>query len=438
MELKNCDQKIDNRLLFIFIIMIIALGGAIEVFNSHSLRFNNLWNLIIPVISIYYLYVVRIKLGSILPLIVALVIVLIWQIALYYKFDGYNVLAGRIYDVLFAFIIIRTLGIKKFFFYIETSVVKLTRISLFLWIIIVILPSIRDLLSLYSLPIYSVNTCGGTWGFWGFASKLREGEGVIIRNMGFAWEPGRFSSILVITFLIHLFRNRFMLFKKNFWVLLLGILSTQSTTGYLTFGVCLYGLFMNNNGKRYKKALSYGILGGFIGLFLLAPFMLDKIKYVFSEESFIQQGAANWFIEQGKVYVPQRWEGLYLEFMNIQDSPWIGYGDDKSYSYVRNVLFPKLDIRLSNGLLQIIAMMGIPLGLLLYFCLYKSSIYISNLYNVKGRLLIFIAVCTINISYNFFLEPIFMAITLYCLFIPKSDRIYIQSNRINSGRRFEC
>ncbi len=30
MELKNCDQKIDNRLLFIFIIMIIALGGAIE------------------------------------------------------------------------------------------------------------------------------------------------------------------------------------------------------------------------------------------------------------------------------------------------------------------------------------------------------------------------------------------------------------------------
>lgn len=195
---------------------------------------------------------------------------------------------------------------------------------------------------------------------------------------------------------------------------------------------------MNNNGKRYKKALSYGILGGFIGLFLLAPFMLDKIKYVFSEESFIQQGAANWFIEQGKVYVPQRWEGLYLEFMNIQDSPWIGYGDDKSYSYVRNVLFPKLDIRLSNGLLQIIAMMGIPLGLLLYFCLYKSSIYISNLYNVKGRLLIFIAVCTINISYNFFLEPIFMAITLYCLFIPKSDRIYIQSNRINSGRRFEC
>ena len=218
MELKNCDQKIDNRLLFIFIIMIIALGGAIEGFNSHSLRFNNLWNLIIPVISIYYLYVVRIKLGSILPLIVALVIVLIWQIALYYKFDGYNVLAGRIYDVLFAFIIIRTLGIKKFFFYIETSVVKLTRISLFLWIIIVILPSIRDLLSLYSLPIYSVNTCGGTWGFWGFASKLREGEGVIIRNMGFAWEPGRFSSILVITFLIHLFRNRFMLFKKNFWV----------------------------------------------------------------------------------------------------------------------------------------------------------------------------------------------------------------------------
>ena len=136
MELKNCDQKIDNRLLVIFIIMIIALGGAIEGFNSHSLRFNNLWNLIIPVISIYYLYVVRIKLGSILSLIVALVIVLIWQIALYYKFDGYNVLAGRIYDVLFAFIIIRTLGIKKFFFYIETSVVKLTRISLFLWIII--------------------------------------------------------------------------------------------------------------------------------------------------------------------------------------------------------------------------------------------------------------------------------------------------------------
>lgn len=434
MEIKKCEHGIDNRLLFIFIIIMVALGGAIEGFNSHSLKLNNLWNLIIPLTSIYYLYVVRAKLGSLFPLIIALSFILIWQIALIRKFDGYSLLLGRIYDILFAFVIIRTLGIKKLFLYIETSVAKLTKLSLILWVVIVIFPVVRDFFSLYSFPIYATGTCGGTWGFFGVANKFVEGEqGVVIRNIGFAWEPGRFSSILVITFLIHLFRNKFVPYKKNFWVLLLGILSTQSTTGYLTFGICLYGLFINNGKGKSKRILRLGILGGFIGLFLLAPFMLDKIKYIFSDESFIQEGAANWFVEQGKIYVPQRWEGLYLEFMNIQDSPWVGYGDHQTYSYVRNVLFPKLDIRLSNGLLQIFAMAGIPLGLLLYFCLYKSSVYISYIYNVKGKILFFLAICTINVSYNFFFEPIFMAIILYSVFMSKTEKEFYFRKKLMNG-----
>ena len=150
--------------------------------------------------------------------------------------------------------------------------------------------------------------------------------------------------------------------------------------------------------------------------------MLDKIQSVSNTNTFITDDAANYYGEKDIAYVPQRLEGLFWEWQNILHDPIIGYGDNASYSFVQTVLFPQVVIKLSNGLLQIVSMLGIPLALLFYWSLYKSSSYISKFYNIKGSYLMFLIICAINVSYNFFFEPFIISVVLYSLFLSNTDK----------------
>lgn len=405
--------KTDYRLLFFFVILLVAMGAAVEGFMSHSVKMNNLLNLILPSTIVFFLMLYRVPLNNLKKIWFVISILTIEQILIFLKWDFNNILIGRYYDVLVSFIILQVLGIKKFFYYLETAVVFLTKISLAFWGVVVLIPWLHDFLKPYSFPIGFVATCDFTLGFVGLANKDIDTQGIVLRNLGFAWEPGRFSSILVLVLLIHLFRNQFKLFQKNFWTLILGILSTQSSTGYLTLFVCIIGITINRDVNVYSKLMKYIMGLGFVILFVASPLMHEKLDQVFNQDDWMNEKKAM-FIMEGK-YIPQRIEGLYLEMLNIVDNPLVGYGDDKELSYVCSKLFPYLDISLSNGLLQIIAMLGIPICVLLYIALWKSSSLIADLYNVKGKYLFFLLICMINVSYNFFVEPFVICITLYCV-----------------------
>ncbi|CAK7079559.1 MAG: hypothetical protein PARBA_03346 [Parabacteroides sp.] len=410
----------ESNLTFVFIILqLIALGGAVNGFTSHS-------NIVI-VLSLLYFYRFKQNLTyNIRPFIMVLFVIVLWRFMLKEKYPNITFLSGRLYDVLFCFCIVRILGIKKYFYYFEKAVSMLVLLSFFLWIPIAIFPDIGDLLSQYTLPVFSKNTCDGTWGIVGFSSKYKIGEqGFFLRNLGFAWEPGRFASIVVIAFMIHLYRNNFKLLQKNFLILLFGIISSQSTTGYMAFIICVFAYFKNGERNIKGQIVRYATISIFIVVLVSAPFMMNKMRDVFNNDNFLTDNTAQWYISEERVYVPQRIEGLVLELMNIKESPLIGYGDNSINSFVRTYVFKNVDIRLSNGLLQIFAILGIPLGLLIYICLYKSSKMISKIYNVRGNYFIFIVVCSINISYNFFWEPLLLAVVLYCLFLPKDDRILL-------------
>lgn len=415
-------EKADKRIILVFIIQLIALGGAVDGFMSHSVKMNSWENCILPIALLYYLSFSNIDLKKIKALYFVLSVITISQIAVIYKYGTGNILIGRYYDVIIAFVLLRSLGIDRFFFYFENSVTILVKISLLLWGVCLLFPMLCNILVPLSLPI-GFPTCSFTWGFVGLAN-LDSTEGLVLRNLGFAWEPGRFSSILVVTLMIHLFRNRFNLFRKNFVPLLLGIISSQATTGYMAFSVCLLGLLVNSDKKRSSKLVKYSLCGIFCIVLFCSPFMLEKMKQILDPEYFLNSNNIERLARTGEQYVPQRAEGLLMEFMNVADSPWIGYGDFKGESYISRELFPTIDIALSNGILQIFAMLGIPIGLLLYWALYKSSTLLASHFKVKGGYLFFLVICAVNVSYNFFVEPFFMVIILYCLF-ERKDRLCV-------------
>lgn len=407
----------DKRILFFFIIQLIALGGAIEGFGSHSLRLATLWDWINPVLLIYFIIITKCKFIKLRNLLIAIAFLFFWQILLILKYGSYPILLGRIYDVLYAFILIRAISIDDFFYYTEKSVVILTKIGLLLWIPIVIFPDIRYLYEQFCLEPHTPWTCQGTFGFFSFAAFGKDGEGITVRNLGFAREPGVYSCIVVFTLMIHLIRTKFVLFQKNFWPLLLGLFSSQSTTGYMAFFICVLGFFINASYSVSVRKIKIVIaILSFLTL-VYSPFMVDKIEEISDSDNFLNDVKAQNYSDAGWSYVPQRIEGLVLESMNIMHSPLVGYGDNDLFSYVKSTLFPNFDIALSNGLLQIIAMMGIPLGLLVYFLTYKSSSKIIQYYNLKGNYLLFLLICAINVSYNFFVQPFFVVFTLYSFFV---------------------
>lgn len=55
-------------------------------------------------------------------------VITISQIAVIYKYGTGNILIGRYYDVIIAFVLLRSLGIDRFFFYFENSVTILVKL----------------------------------------------------------------------------------------------------------------------------------------------------------------------------------------------------------------------------------------------------------------------------------------------------------------------
>lgn len=433
-KLQSCeDIKIKPSILAIYIVWLVAMGGALDEFNSHSLQFNSTQACILPLLFLAFISISKFKFQDFKNYWFVFGVLMIWQLMLIFKFGHYDFLIGRIYDITFAFVLVRSLGLKKMLLYYEIAVTKLCYLSLILWLPIVLFPSLQNLLIPFSFPINHTGTIVASWGVFGISNSENLG---IIRNLGFAWEPGRFASFVVLALLVHLFRTRFQLFQKNFWPLLLALLSSLSTTGYMAFVVCILGYYLNAKKTASSQILKYLLLIGFVCIFILSPFMLDKIQHFSDANSFITDDAADYYGKNGIAYVPQRSEGLYWEWLNILHDPIVGYGDNAYKSFVQTVLFPQVEIKLSNGLLQIVSMLGIPLSVLFYLILYRSSSYISSFYMVKGKYILFFLICAINVSYNFFFEPFVIAIVLYSLFMPKNDKQLIFNKAY--GKTYNC
>ncbi|MGZ3755662.1 MAG: hypothetical protein ACXVJE_10610, partial [Mucilaginibacter sp.] len=58
-------------------------------------------------------------------------------------------------------------------------------------------------------------------------------------NSGFVWEPGSFGCFLIIALMLNLFLNKFV-FEKKSYIMIVGILTTFSTTDYLALLIVLF------------------------------------------------------------------------------------------------------------------------------------------------------------------------------------------------------
>ena len=165
-------------------------------------------------------------------------------------------------------------------------------------------------------------------------------ETLIPRNCGFAWEPGPFSVFLSIAIFFNFLRTNYIL-KGNltFIILLVALLSTQSTTGFLIFGVLI--LYLISTKKKIYKYIY------FILIVLLFGFLFFRLEFMYNKIIELMESGQNVDIHLQRMrslgYSSSvgRFGGLILAFEDFKNYPLLGIGGHSilSISYIMIFLF---------------------------------------------------------------------------------------------------
>jgi len=436
------QDKIGTFEYLYFFVMIIYMAQLDNNTNRMIVNLSSPWfPFLLPIIlTIILLDRNKVKFDD-KRLIRILLTFIIWTALLFvhktnYDSSQYSYYFFLLYSFVIAYIHIQVFGKKLFPLY-ENIMMKLCFIDLSLWGLCIIYPGFTNFFR--SFP----ETNFGNNFFYIFNcldpsihNDIYISNG-IVRNSGFSWEPGRFAIMIVLALFCNLTRNGIK-FRGNLSViiLLLTLASTQSTTGYIG-AIVLYSFFsIKKFNLKYILAFLIFVVPITYQLSKL-DFMQEKIESQLDLDTEIRK--SNEVIDyvnktnRTNEYVSSlgRFQAMYYELINIQMDPILGYGRNPGKSYFSQRI--AANFSLPGGLLQTFGEHGIPLGLLLYIILFKSSKAIGRDFKIRGWTLFTIYLIFFT-SYDISTVPVFMAFWFYGLFkkedidIPVDEEIEDKKN----------
>lgn len=192
-----------------------------------------------------------------------------------------------------------------------------------------------------------------------------DGHFFVARNQGFFWEPGVLQIFLNILLYIALF------VRKNLWVAFfttLAILTTFSTTGYITLFIIVSVASLKNIRKSYLVI---------VGVMILLP-IVSMVVYTNVYEKFTGTHAKSASVRMFDINI-----GTSM----LADYPLVGIGLDKTkyreffflygidkikkYGIAKHELEAK---GITNSVLFLATVFGLPIAIMLMILLYKQSL----------------------------------------------------------------
>lgn len=361
-----------------------------------------------------------------LLLVFAIWIVLLFANKQHYGSDQFSYYFFLFYSIIIAFIHVQVFGKKMLPLY-EHILVRLSLLSLILWGIYVIYPGTASFFRSFPESSSGRNVL---YLFKWMDPSIRETGFIyngILRNAGCSWEPGRFAIMVVLALYCNMVRCGIK-FKGNpaGIILLLALISTQSTTGYIS-AIVLYSIFAF---KKFdvKYILAFIIIIVPIGYQLSKmEFMQEKIEEQLDLDTDLRKinDSMDYVnkIKKSNEYVGSlaRFPSMYFELINIQHDPILGYGRNNGKSYFSQRISGNFAL---TGGIKIIGQFGIPLAILLFIILYRSSAALGREFKVR-KIALFAIFLLFLVSYGFFTVPVFMAFWFYGIFRKEEDLILI-------------
>lgn len=403
--------------LFVFMLVMYA-GRSIMFFESPELR-TNFFGVIFPVIMSAIL-AFRWRILFIPNFYLLLLFFTAYFVAVSVKYYEVRPTFVITYFFLFftAYVAVKALKSNVFIIY-EKIVYYLAAISLVLWSFQVLAGGdvLYNMIARFSFleEISFVSGQGLSTVFYviqSYSTTIINGH-TISRNCGFAWEPGSFSSYLSIAIFVNLFISPDKTKgRKRFWVLLLALLSTMSTTGYVLLSLLLVYYLFNQEFK--KIILMIPVMAAVLIAFFSLPFMKDKIVELVKEPRGINNLLYDSYRRESAV-TPQRFSSLIITLIDFKDNPLLGIAAHADEQWTRRA---GSNISTVSGIGNLLAQFGL-VGFIPFLILtIKSSITFSKYFNYKGRYLLFLMVLGISISYSILFIPLILCFWMFSLFEP--------------------
>ena len=424
MQIIYKDIRYTSSKFWVFLFLVLMLGRGSSLVAQFDPRTNTVGTLLYMLCIVSMLSWKKINFRNYNPKIAIIFwgVLTTWLLGHLFILDrGFNIMPYSIFmlHILAGILIIKTYN-RSIVVYYEKVMVFLSVISIIGWGI----ESLGMSSLLLSSPILLENSAGVSdysLIFYTLSvdpARSQELYGGIFRNSGCAWEPGLFSVMLCIAILFNIYQNKKIIFNKRLTILIVALITTFSTTGYIVAIIIFACYYLFSKKISICKRIIYICLITFacINLYNL-PFISEKISNNADTESFsTTDGAVEWYEKEGRAFTVGRFEGIMLDYMNVQDKPIMGYGLMRESSYVYKKVSEA--IITSNGIIKPIAQLGIILGVLMFILMYKSSVRLSNDFNFTVPWLLFAVIITGSISYMIDSTPIMRALQLYALYIP--------------------
>ena len=344
-------------------------------------------------------------------------LILFFLVWVFYQIISQNLIQLGLFliflKIILSYVVVKVFKIKLIEYYIKLMYF-FSITSIIFWLIYIVNPSLVTNF-VESTALYESNTGSITSSnlIYSISNEVRADKLIydIFRNSGISWEPGRFSIMITIAVALNFMTNGNK-FDKRVLVFILAIITTFSTTGYLTLFVIIFIHLINNKSVILKvSSIVFFSLGVFI--FINLNFLSTKILSQNIEQEMEDLIYKTEYSSSDELIIPQRLTSFYFEYLNMVESPFFGYGLIKN-SFIHKNLSEK--IHTASGLI-IFSKYGIFISILIIYFIYKSSILFSRNTSYNGfKPLFFIAFILCSSSYHLFETTLFMSFCLYWVF----------------------
>lgn len=274
--------------------------------------------------------------------------------------------------------------------------------------------------------------------------------GAIIRNSGFATEPGELSVFLIMALMIHSTLNRFKIDRITV-VLCIATLTTMSTSGYIGLAIFFVYYFVNTLSTpdwflsfrldKYIIALIVAVLIAAsisvylgIGLYLIyiiCIFLLKEVRFpvflgmlgipvivLILNLDFVSDKISTAIEKDTERYgraeqmriTPGRFGSLLLDMNDFKKNPVIGYGAAIQTRYIN---YGGIEQQRTNGLSDYLVRFGLIGFIIMIINLYLTFRLFKENHNKGSTLFFFLALFTVIFSQVILATPFFLGLQYY-------------------------
>lgn len=296
----------------------------------------------------------------------------------------------------------------------EDVIYYLTIISLIFYVFQVIFPS--QLYSLFKIIDLSQNPFPNRdYASIGLYTYRVDGLfSMFPRNPGFCWEPGPFSSYVVLALFINIARNGVQLIdKKRLLVFLIAIISAQSTTSFVILLVIILWYFWAHYKNKSFVIIAVPLaLAIVVYMFISIPWLQEKI---ITESTQNVEDVLHHAQIAGNSHAPGRFASWQLRWQDFKNHPIAGFGGNTKLQ--TGYLGEDNIVAAINGLGTILGKYGMIGSVLFLLLVFKTGKWLSKHYQFSGGFMFPVLILIVGFGFSIIESPLLVTLWMTPFFL---------------------